>query len=283
LSVSNQALRRQSEVPGTNGAATPRRVLIVDDEPAIRRLLCDLFKSEGYLVSQAADGARALEQLRLVRPNIVVVDMMMPVMNGLEFVTECRRIEGCGDLPIILLSAMYENVRTASRLPRMGINACLGKPFSVQELLAVVALHERRTSEQPIAMRLEAGPVRVLLMLDRPIVARMVRLTLNHGAYVTRTVTNSPDAVEAVATWQPHLVLLDMALADAALMDRIGVPIIGLTRSCDLKSSLAAFEAGVDDLLTLPFAPEELLARVIGVVRYCYRDTVAFTRVIDIG
>src|SRR5207253_6709374 len=59
--------------------------------------------------------------------------------------------------------------------------------------------------------------------------------------------------------------------------------IIGLTRRGDLSSKLAAFEAGVDDILTIPFAPEELLARIIAVLRRSYTDSVSFTPVIKVG
>jgi DNA-binding response OmpR family regulator len=80
-------------------------------------------------------------------------------------------------------------------------------------------------------------------------------------------------------------------LAEATLVERTGghspgsarLPVIGLTRRGDLKSRLAAFEAGVDDILTLPFAPEELLARVVALVRRSYSDAVTFTPVIKLG
>jgi CheY-like chemotaxis protein len=79
-SVSSHAPRR-AVVLDMNGPAPTQRILIVDDEPAIRRLLCDVFASEGYQVSQAANGEQALQQLQLVRPNIVVVDLMMMMMT----------------------------------------------------------------------------------------------------------------------------------------------------------------------------------------------------------
>ncbi len=135
------------------------------------------------------------------------------------------------------------------------------------------------------------GPVRVLLVLDQPIVVQLAKLTLNHGVYDTRTATNRADAVAALATWRPHLVLLDMDLEGATILEQMGgrgpanarLPVIGLTRRGDLKSKLAAFDAGVDDILTVPFAPEELLARVIALLRRSYSDAVTFTPVIKLG
>jgi len=250
-----------------NGPAPTRRILVVDDEPAIRRLLCDVFASEGYLVTQAANGRQALQQLQLVQPNIVVLDLMMPAMNGLEFAAKCRHIQGCAELPIILLSAVHEALHTATSLSGAGINACLGKPFGIHEILALVEQHARPTTAHPaklpLAVRPPEGPIRVLLVLDRPAVAGLAKLTLNHGAYETRNVTTSTDAAAALNSWQPHLVLLDMELEGATIMQEISVrepgdarlPVIALTPRGDLKSKLTAFEAGVQDILTLPLLP----------------------------
>ncbi len=116
-------------------------------------------------------------------------------------------------------------------------------------------------------------------------------MTLNHGVYTTRQVRTPTEVEAAVSEWRPHLALVDMDLDGARVIALLGstpvggvrLPVIGLTRRGDLKTKLAAFEAGVDDILTVPFAPEELLARVIALVRRAYSDAVTFTPVIKIG
>jgi len=122
--------------------------------------------------------------------------------------------------------------------------------------------------------------------------AELIKLTLNHGVYSTRAVATTDEVEAIVADWKPHLVLLDMDLEGTRIInlltnrggDSAGrMPIIGLTRRGDLRNKLAAFEAGVDDILTVPFAPEELLARVIALLRRSYSDAVTFTPVIKIG
>ena len=74
-----------------------------------------------------------------------------------------------------------------------------------------------------------------------------------------------------------------MEMLTATPVDGMRLPVIGLTRRGDLKTKLAAFESGVDDILTVPFAPEELLARVIALARRAYSDAVTFTPVITLG
>jgi DNA-binding response OmpR family regulator len=135
------------------------------------------------------------------------------------------------------------------------------------------------------------GPARVLVVLDRPMMIELIKMTLNHGVYTTRTATSATEVAAALAEWQPHLAILDMdldgmqimTLFEATPVGGIRLPVIGLTRRGDLKTKLASFEAGVDDILTIPFAPEELLARVIALVRRAYRDAVTFTPVIKLG
>ena len=135
------------------------------------------------------------------------------------------------------------------------------------------------------------GPARVVVLLDRPVLMEVIKLTLNHGVYTTRSVTAVSQLSPVLKEWQPHLAIIDMDLDGGQIMALLGaqsvggmrLPVIGLTRRGDLKTKLAAFEAGVDDILTIPFAPEELLARVIALVRRAYSDAVTFTPVIKLG
>jgi DNA-binding response OmpR family regulator len=135
------------------------------------------------------------------------------------------------------------------------------------------------------------GPSRVLVVLDRPLFDELISLTLSHGVCVTRTVASGSAVATALADWQPHLVLLDMDLDGAQIMALVAartaaaehLPVIGLTRRGDLKTKLAAFEAGVDDIMTVPFAPEELLARVLALVRRARSAPATFTPTIKIG
>ena len=135
------------------------------------------------------------------------------------------------------------------------------------------------------------GPARVLLLLDRPVLIELIKMTRNHGVYTTRTATSATEVAAALTAWQPHLAILDMDLDGMQIMTLLGatpvggirLPVVGLTRRGDLKTKLASFEAGVDDILTIPFAPEELLARVIALVRRAYSDAVTFTPVIKLG
>ena len=118
---------------------------------------------------------------------------------------------------------------------------------------------------------------RALVLHDRPLVVDLIELTLNHGVFNVRAAATLAEAETILATWHPHLAVVDMDHDDStALLGRLGAsdrltkratPAIGLTRRGDLKTKLRAFDLGVDDILTVPFSPEELLARSIVITR----------------
>jgi DNA-binding response OmpR family regulator len=90
------------------------------------------------------------------------------------------------------------------------------------------------------------------------------------------------------AEWRPHLAVLDMEFAGGMLLDRLKgtadpIPVIALTGQAGLETKLAAFERGVEDILTRPFSPEELVARAMVAMRRIYREAVAFRPVIRMG
>ena len=185
------------------------------------------------------------------------------------------------------------------RVFHLGFSAAFPAANSVDERQAtsILLAHLQVPMTRPDAAKPQAthwpprGPARVLVVLDRPMLIELIKMTLNHGVYTTRTAASPSQVAAALIEWQPHLAILDMDLDGMQIMTLLGatpvggmrLPVIGLTRRGDLKSKLAAFEAGVDDILTIPFAPEELLARVIALVRRAYSDAVTFTPVIKLG
>jgi CheY-like chemotaxis protein len=110
----------------------------IEDDEAIRGLVSDVLRDDGYHVREASNGVEALEQLRAGRPDLIVLDLMMPVMDGWAFVEECRLNKYCNDVPIIVTSASHDLPRTAERLRDFGVRTCLAKPFDVDGLLALV-------------------------------------------------------------------------------------------------------------------------------------------------
>src|SRR5215831_12029773 len=128
------------------------RILIVDDEINARTALAELLGDEGYVVESAADGFKALGKVADLAPDLVLTDLKMPGMDGLQLLSKLR--ESDPDLPVIVMTAFGE-VETAVRAMRSGARDYLAKPVNVGELSVVVAreLDQRR-------IRIEAGLLR---------------------------------------------------------------------------------------------------------------------------
>jgi two-component system, OmpR family, KDP operon response regulator KdpE len=121
------------------------RILVVDDEPQLTRVLRTGLKSHGYEVRVAAEGTSALDTFGDWHPDLVITDLAMPTMDGLEL---CRRLRATSQIPIIVLSARGEE-RTKVEALDLGADDYVTKPFGMDELLARIRASLRRSARQP--------------------------------------------------------------------------------------------------------------------------------------
>ncbi|MGZ3479291.1 MAG: response regulator [Myxococcaceae bacterium] len=120
------------EPSGRRGQDRARRVLVVDDDPDILDALSEILEVEGYEVQRARNGREALQRLERGLPDLVLLDLMMPVMDGWEF---ARSLSPAARPPIIVLSA---DRNVSSRAREIGAVEWLAKPFELAQLLAAV-------------------------------------------------------------------------------------------------------------------------------------------------
>jgi signal transduction histidine kinase len=119
---------------GVNAAAAAGRVLVVDDDEMSRRLLCDILSMRGYTVFDAADGEAALSEVAASQPDVILLDVMMPRLDGMEV---CRRLKAdalTAPIPVLLVTALHER---ADRLKGVasGANDFITKPIDTEEVL----------------------------------------------------------------------------------------------------------------------------------------------------
>jgi DNA-binding response OmpR family regulator len=118
------------------------KVLVVDDEPTVREVVAGYLRRDGHDVSEAGDGTTALELLDAEPPDLVVLDMMLPGVNGLDVL---RRVRAVSDIPVIMLTARAEESDRVAGL-ELGADDYVVKPFSPRELAARVNGVLRRTN-----------------------------------------------------------------------------------------------------------------------------------------
>jgi two-component system, OmpR family, KDP operon response regulator KdpE len=154
--------------------AEKSRVLVVDDEPQITRVLRTVLTSQGYQVRTAAEGEAALSSFTEFRPELVITDLYMPHMNGVEL---CRRIRAQSNVPIIVLSVKGEE-RTKVEALDSGADDYVTKPFGIDELLARVRAALRRGGAEADIGSFEVGDFRIDLEARRVhVCGAEVRLT----------------------------------------------------------------------------------------------------------
>jgi DNA-binding response OmpR family regulator len=119
-----------------------RTILVVEDEPTLRETLVEALEADGFRVADAADGRTALDRFRAIRPDLVLLDLMLPELSGIDV---CRIIRAESSVPIIMLTARDSEVDKIVGL-ELGADDYVTKPFSLRELSARIRAMFRRTA-----------------------------------------------------------------------------------------------------------------------------------------
>jgi two-component system response regulator RegX3 len=137
----------------------PRTILVVEDEPTLRETLAEALEADGFRTVQAGDGRLALERFHAEQPDLVLLDLMLPELSGLEVT---RRIRAESTVPIVMLTARDAEVDKVVGL-ELGADDYVTKPFSSRELSARIRAVLRRgeSSGPPMPPMVEVGPVTV--------------------------------------------------------------------------------------------------------------------------
>jgi DNA-binding response OmpR family regulator len=207
---------------------TPATILVVDDEKALRDMLDYNLRRQGYRVLTAADGNAAIKLAYAERPDLIVLDIMLPGMSGFDV---CRAVRKELTMPILMLSAREEEIDKVLGL-ELGADDYLTKPFSLRELLARVGAMLRRAEMVRSAAVKDAAPERA--DEDKPLVVGGLVISLSH-----RTVTLSGQLVELKPKEFDLLAFLAAhpmhVFSRETLLDRVwGYDFIGGTRTVDV-------------------------------------------------
>ena len=125
-------------------------ILVVDDDPDILEAVCDILESEGYRVGRARNGVEALECIEAERPDLILLDLMMPVMDGAAFSRTFRARYPAARIPVVVITADAN----PDRAGEVGADGFLAKPFDIEALLAEVSAR----AGAPDAHRFSGGP-----------------------------------------------------------------------------------------------------------------------------
>ncbi|HLZ10054.1 MAG TPA: winged helix-turn-helix domain-containing protein, partial [Chloroflexota bacterium] len=210
--------------------------------------------------------------------DLIVADSQAPTVDGWDFFRTLVD-HGCSVAVVVMASS-----NAAEVAQKVGAAGYLDKPFTVFQARATTtaALQRHDTNSSSIVQTEQDQALRVLVFTSQRFLAQMIKLTLDHGVYVTRAGNDVVEAAAIIRDWRPQLVVADLDSDGGDLLNQIGLdraagsmplPMVAVTRSRELRTKLSAFEQGVDDVLIVPIAPEELLARVVAIMRRTFGQT----------
>jgi DNA-binding response OmpR family regulator len=247
-----------------NAAGKGGRVLVVDDEPMVRDTLGQVLVDEGYIVDTAVDGEDALERVQEARPDAILLDLMMPGMNGRQFLQALRNEPAYAQVPVLIMTAVHG---LEVNLATIGASEVVEKPFNVDDLLNKVALAVYRSRDadpnsqgSSVTMPLEPAPepkdrgVVLVVEQDR---ARLQQLDLmlSERGYTVVSMTRALGQLSRLArALRPHAILLELTsegVQDVARDLRSGkelvpMPILVYARGKVERGDLDTFELATD-------------------------------------
>lgn len=196
-------------------------MLVVDDEPMVRETLGQVLSDEGYVVDLATDGESALERVHAACPDAILLDLMMPGMNGRQFLQALRHDPAFGSVPVLIMTAVHG---LEVNLATLGASEVVEKPFNVDELLNKVALavYRSRDADNPIAQALPPilAPQPPSPEADRGVVLvvehdrgrlQQLDLELSRRGYTVVSMTRALVQLSRLArALRPHAILLDL-------------------------------------------------------------------------
>jgi DNA-binding response OmpR family regulator len=247
-----------------------RHVLVVEDDSPIRLMLADLLADAGYTVAEAIDGFEALEHVRERRPDLIVLDLMMPGMSGWEFLERSRGQLERANVPVIVLSA----IRGVGDYPAtLGVAAWFTKPLEVKNFLNAVEQlagpsHTRAglgATDNPTT------PSTILLIEDDPDVGEVIGEFLAHQGFDVEVASTIELASARINRDPPQLILLDLMLPGATGWDFLrrrqveralaAIPVL-VVSAAPQDRLMDAKELGADGYLSKPFDFDVLTALV---------------------
>ncbi|NVB80823.1 MAG: response regulator [Kofleriaceae bacterium] len=203
------------------GVAKGGRILVVDDEPMVRDTLGQVLADEGYVVDVAVDGEDALDCIKAARPDAILLDLMMPGMNGRQFLQALRNDPSYQNVPVLIMTAVHGlEVNLAS----IGASEVVEKPFDVDDLLNKVALAvyrardaDRLAAQSPLqAISHEPPPepreggVVLVVEHDRAKLQQL-DLVLSERGYTVVSMTRALAQLSRLArALRPHAILLEV-------------------------------------------------------------------------
>ena len=244
-----------------------KRILVVDDDPMVLRLLENLLTEYGYKVLLAEDGETALQIARSETLHLIILDLLLPGIDGFQVCRALKAFEDTKDTRVIMLTGVYDTARDARFGMQTGAarylfkgrdGVLLGKPFDTEHLLKVIKdeLNDAATSS-------EVPQESVLIVDDDKLSQALLQRSLEEAGYAVLLATDGESALQMIPRDRPDLILLDyllpgldgLAILRETRQQFPEVAIVFMTAYGSEDVAVQALRQGADDYLIKPFRP----------------------------
>jgi CheY-like chemotaxis protein/GGDEF domain-containing protein len=250
---------------------SPPRILVVDDDLSSTYVIKGVLIAHGYSVMVAHQGREAIRLARERRPDLIVMDIRMPQIDGLEATDILHHDPETRDIPVLMLSVMASEAEAF----QAGASAYMKKPVTIEDLFKTV---QRLLEERNLLKRM----FQVLIVDDDPAICAICKEALEAQGYAVIEARNGEEALNILSSQTVDVILLDILLPDFdgfQITERIRedrrtahVPIIFISARGGTSDKVRAFKLGGDDYMVKPFDALELGARVESVIKRKERE-----------
>jgi signal transduction histidine kinase/DNA-binding response OmpR family regulator len=195
-----QKLQLPTTMPANSTDRSQKTILVVDDEAPIRELLRQCLSAEGYRVKEAKDGLEAIAQVKQELPDLVILDLMMPKMNGFDTAAVLKNDPQSMDIPILILSIVEDQKRGYA----LGVDRYLTKPPKTEELLKEVACLTSQGKSKK----------KVLIVDENVPTAKTIVQALQARGFGTYVALNGQQGIAAAISNQPDMIIVDSLISD---------------------------------------------------------------------
>ena len=249
------------------------KILTVDDSKTIRLIVARAFKKFACDIYEAADGVEGLTVAQREQPDIIILDLTMPVMDGVEMLTKLKSDPTLRSIPVVMLTAESgrENVL---RIAKLGVRDYLIKPFKEELIVERVGRIIDLKAKNELITRSKRfdDPLQILVVDDKPAIIEQVQAALTGTPWTVQGVSQPGQAVDACAQTLPDILLVSLSLPDNAAfilfqMFRAnvrtkGIPILALSVKTAVDEQARAQQLGFCGVITKPIDLQDVQLKI---------------------
>ncbi len=247
-------------------------ILTVDDSRAVRMIVKKAFKTYACDIHEAANGVEGLALAEKCQPDLILLDITMPVMDGIEMLTKLKSERALKHIPVIMLTAEAGKA-TVMKIAKLGIRDYIVKPFQEGVLVGKVnRVVELRPAEEKRVMKKITDAVNIVVVDDKPAIVQQFRDRLAHLPWEIHGASSTGETIDACNRVNPDLIVISLSLPDEAGLSLFRIlraesktkflPIFGMAVKTDKESHEAAQKLGFTNIITKPIDFPEFEMRV---------------------